>query len=251
MQRYFTNEKYEKKSTYSLSGEAYHHMTHVLRMQEGDQIYLVFSDQVTIQAKITSINEKQVFVKEMANESQEKELPLSITIACGYPKGDKIDWMVQKATELGAAAFIGFPAKTSIVKWDQKKLSKKQQRLEKITQEAAEQSQRSFLPNVTLLANEKDLISFFSQYDYILVAYEESAKQDETATLPRLLQNVPVNSRILAIFGPEGGFSPEEIATFEQNQVLFCGLGPRILRAETAPLYLLSTISYHCELLYS
>ncbi|KFN89764.1 ribosomal RNA small subunit methyltransferase E, partial [Tetragenococcus muriaticus 3MR10-3] len=55
-----------------------------------------------------------------AKESQEKELPLSITIACGYPKGDKIDWMVQKATELGAAAFIGFPAKTSIVKWDQK-----------------------------------------------------------------------------------------------------------------------------------
>ncbi|KFN90036.1 ribosomal RNA small subunit methyltransferase E [Tetragenococcus muriaticus PMC-11-5] len=95
-------------------------MTHVLRMKEGDQIYLVFSDQVTIQAKITSINEKQVFVKEVAKESQEKELPLSITIACGYPKGDKIDWMVQKATELGAAAFIGFPAKTSIVKWDQK-----------------------------------------------------------------------------------------------------------------------------------
>ncbi|KFN90034.1 ribosomal RNA small subunit methyltransferase E [Tetragenococcus muriaticus PMC-11-5] len=83
------------------------------------------------------------------------------------------------------------------------------------------------------------------------MAYEESAKQDETATLPRLLQNVPVNSRILAIFGPEGGFSPEEIATFEQNQALFCGLGSRILRAETAPLYLLSAISYHCEFLYS
>lgn len=250
MQRYFTNEKYEEKDTYSLSGEPYHHITHVMRMQEGDQIYLVFSDQVTIQAKITFISEQKVFVEEVAKESQEKELPLEVTIACGYPKGDKFDWLVQKATELGAAAFIGFPAKTSIVKWDQKKLSKKQQRLEKITQEAAEQSQRSYLPDVTLLANERDLLNLFSQYDYILVAYEESAKQDETATLAKLLQDVSVNARILAIFGPEGGFMPEEISMFEQNQALFCGLGPRILRAETAPLYLLSAISYHWELLY-
>ncbi|MDN6504725.1 MAG: 16S rRNA (uracil(1498)-N(3))-methyltransferase [Tetragenococcus halophilus] len=251
MQRYFTNEKYERKNTYSLSGEPYHHMIHVMRMQEGDQIYLVFSDQVAIQAKITSINEQKVFVEELAKESQIKELPLSVTIACGYPKGDKFDWLVQKATELGAAAFIGFPAKTSIVKWDQKKLSKKQQRLEKITQEAAEQSQRSYLPDVSLLANEGDLFPLFSDYDYVLVAYEESAKQGETATLAKLLQNVSVNAQILAVFGPEGGFTSEEIAMFEQNQVFFCGLGPRILRAETAPLYLLSAISYHWELLNS
>ncbi len=83
-----------------------------------------------------------------------------------------------------------------------------------------------------------------------MVAYEESAKQGETATLVKLLQNVSVNAQILAVFGPEGGFTSEEIAMFEQNQALFCGLGPRILRAETAPLYLLSAISYHWELLY-
>lgn len=249
MQRYFTDEIYEKKSTYRINGEAYHHIIRVMRMQEGDQFYLVFANQVTIQAEITTINEHEVFVKELAKEKQEKELPLVVTVACGYPKGDKFDWIVQKATELGAAEFIGFPAKTSVVKWDQKKLAKKQQRLTKIAQEAAEQSQRSFLPEVTLLANEKDFLSLFSQFDYILVAYEESAKQDETAALAELLQRIQPKSRVLAIFGPEGGFLPEEITSFEQNQALLCGLGPRILRAETAPLYVLSAISYHLELL--
>ncbi|MDN6639390.1 MAG: 16S rRNA (uracil(1498)-N(3))-methyltransferase [Tetragenococcus sp.] len=249
MQRYFTDEIYEQKSTYLLSGETYHHITHVMRMKEDDLFYLVFSNQVTIQARITSITDQKVYVKEVAKERQEKELPLSITIACGYPKGDKFDWIVQKATELGATDFIGFPAKTSIVKWDQKKLAKKQQRLTKIAQEAAEQSQRSFIPEVTLLAKEKEFLTLFSQFDYILVAYEEAAKQDETASLAKLLQEVQPKSRILAIFGPEGGFLPEEVATFKQNQAVLCGLGPRILRAETAPLYLLSAVSYHLELL--
>lgn len=249
MQRYFTNEIYKEQSSYRISGEAYHHIVHVMRMKKGSKFYLVFSNHVTIQAEITAVNDREVIVKEIAKEKQEKELPLAVTIACGYSKGNKFDWLVQKATELGAAEFIGFPAETSVVKWDQKKLAKKQQRLTKITQEAAEQSQRNVLPDVTLLASIEELLTSFPQFDHILVAYEESAKQDETAALARLLQKIQANSRVLAIFGPEGGFSKKEIATFTQNQALLCGLGPRILRAETAPLYLLSAISYHLELL--
>ncbi len=249
MQRYFTDEIYKEKSSYGISGEAYHHIIHVMRMKEGAKLYLVFSNHVTIQAEITAVNDQEVVVKEIAKEKQEKELPLAVTIACGYPKGNKFDWIVQKATELGAAEFIGFPGETSVVKWDQKKLAKKQERLAKITQEAAEQSQRNVLPEVTLLASMQELLATFSQFDHILVAYEESAKQDETATLARLLEKVEPNSRVLAIFGPEGGFSEKEIESFTQNQAVLCGLGPRILRAETAPLYLLSAISYHLELL--
>jgi len=249
MQRYFTDETYKEKSSYGISGEDYHHIIHVMRMKEGSKFYLVFSNQVTIQAEITAVNDQEVIVKEIAKEKQEKELPLAVTIACGYSKGNKFDWLVQKATELGAAEFIGFPAETSVVKWDQKKLAKKQERLAKITQEAAEQSQRNVLPELTLLASTQELLAIFSQFDHILVAYEESAKQDETATLARLLEKVQTNSRVLAIFGPEGGFSEKEIESFTQNQAVLCGLGPRILRAETAPLYLLSAISYHLELL--
>lgn len=249
MQRYFIDEKYEPKTTYKISGEPYHHITHVMRMKEGAQFYLVFSNQVVIQVEIIAIYSHEVHVKEIAKENQEKELSLAITVACGYPKGDKFEWIVQKATELGAAEFIGFPAKTSVVKWDEKKLAKKQQRLAKIAREAAEQSQRSVLPKVHLLFKQEDFLTLFSHYDYVLVAYEESAKQGETAELVHLLQTVQNNSRVLTIFGPEGGFLPEETTVFLQKQAVLCGLGPRILRAETAPLYLLSAVSYHLELL--
>lgn len=125
MQRYFTDEIYKEKSSYCVNGEAYHHIIHVMRMKEGSKFYLVFSNHVTIQAEITVVNDQEVTVKEIAKEKQEKELPLAVTIACGYAKGNKFDWLVQKVTELGAAEFIGFPAETSVVKWDQKKLIKK------------------------------------------------------------------------------------------------------------------------------
>jgi 16S rRNA (uracil1498-N3)-methyltransferase len=157
--------------------------------------------------------------------------------------------VVQKGTELGAAGFIGFPAKTSVVKWDAKKLAKKQQRLEKIAQEAAEQSHRQVTPIVELLATEKEFLEKVATYDVIVVAYEESAKQGEHAQLARILQKVEKGTRLLAIFGPEGGLAPQEIETLVAMNGQLCGLGPRILRAETAPFYLLSAASYQLELM--
>lgn len=248
MQRYFLEEPYQKKATYTLEGEAYHHLVRVMRMTTGQQVYVVFADQVAILAEISGITETQVTVVELEKEQQEKELPVSITIASGYPKGDKLDYIVQKATELGMAHFIGFPAKTSVVKWDDKKLAKKQQRLTKIAQEAAEQSQRQLTPTVTLLTNQTELVASFSAYDQVLVAYEEAAKSGETAQLVQTFESLAPGSRLLVLFGPEGGITPEEQMTFEQAAAKRCGLGPRILRTETAPLYVLSAASYVFEL---
>ncbi len=250
MQRYFIEEPYDTRQDYELTGEIFHHMIRVMRMKAQDQIYLVFADQTAIVAEVTAVAEDKVIVREIAKELQEKELPVAITIASGYPKGDKLEWIVQKATELGAAAFIGFPAKASVVKWDEKKLAKKQQRLEKIAQEAAEQSQRQVTPPVQLLANSSSFYQLLTDYDYVLVAYEESAKAGETAQLAQLLQKVELGARVLAVFGPEGGILPEEIEKLTAAGGILCGLGPRILRTETAPLYLLSAASYQLELLH-
>lgn len=82
-----------------------------------------------------------------------------------------------------------------------------------------------------------------------MIAYEESAKQGERSTLAQTLTEMKPGEKLLLVFGPEGGFSPEEVNLFEQNRGVLCGLGPRILRAETAPLYALSTVSYQFELL--
>ncbi|MFR3287673.1 MAG: RsmE family RNA methyltransferase, partial [Enterococcus casseliflavus] len=155
MQRYFLQEPYEAKAVFAVSGEPFHHMIRVMRMIPGAKVGLVFEDHLAIIAKIKEADEETVYLEEVEKEQQDKELPLQVTIASGYPKGDKLDLIVQKGTELGAAAFIGFPAQTSVVKWDQKKLQKKQQRLQKIAQEAAEQSQRQIAPAITLLDNAK------------------------------------------------------------------------------------------------
>ncbi|MEY8445956.1 16S rRNA (uracil(1498)-N(3))-methyltransferase [Enterococcus ratti] len=248
MQRYFLEEIYQPDEQIILSGEAFHHIVRVMRMTPKDQVYLVFKDQLAIRAEIIEINEDAVYLIEIEKEQTQKELPNTITIASGYPKGDKLDWIVQKGTELGAYAFIGFPAKTSIVKWDTKKRKKRQERLKKIAQEAAEQSHRQVAPQVELLENQQAFLECFSSYDVVLVAYEESAKQGELANLAKVFKELAVGKRILAVFGPEGGFTLEEIEVFIEKGGILCGLGPRILRTETAPLYLLSVASYQWEL---
>ncbi len=249
MQRYFLTEEYQPKEQFVLSGENYHHIVRVMRMEPGQRVYLAFSDQQAIIAEITEITDQEVHLKEIEKEQSEKELPSKITIASGYPKGDKLDWIVQKGTELGAYGFIGFPAKTSVVKWDAKKRAKREQRLNKIAQEAAEQAHRQLAPQVELLDNISSFYHKLKEYDLVLIAYEESAKQGETAALAQSLQKSLPVSRILAVFGPEGGLAPEEITKLTEAGGTLCGLGPRILRTETAPLYLLSAASYQWELM--
>lgn len=249
MQRYFLKEDYQDQSTYQLTGEAFHHMIHVMRMKPGMEVYLAFQNQLAIVAAISKVTEEAVYLTEVRKETQQKELPVAITIASGYPKGDKLEWIVQKGTELGAAAFIGFPAQASVVKWDHKKLAKKAQRLEKIAQEAAEQSHRQVTPDITLLADSQALFAQLADYDQIIVAYEESAKQGEAAALVDVFRQAKPGSRILAVFGPEGGIMAAEISQLTAAGGRLCGLGPRILRTETAPLYLLGSASFYFELL--
>lgn len=251
MQRYFVKETYQEVNPEQIvvTGEAVHHIGRVMRMKAGEVCYLVFADEVAIQAKILSMNEEQVIFQEVVKETQEKELPIHITVASGFPKGDKLEWIVQKGTELGASQFIGFPSQFSVVKWDQKKQQNKAQRLEKIAQEAAEQSHRQKLPSIQLLGSFKELLTVCESFDCVIVAYEESAKAGELSQLVHTFQSLQKGQSVLAVFGPEGGLSPDEVQQLEGKGAVVCGLGPRILRTETAPLYLLSAASYQFELL--
>lgn len=231
-----------------LTGDNYHHAVRVMRMKIGEHCFLVYQDAVALLAVVTGLEESQLILKEVEKEEQTKELPLTVTIASGYPKGDKLEWVVQKGTELGGHHFLSFPSEYSITKWDEKKRSKKQERLNKIAKEAAEQAHRQFQPQVKLFASFEKIVAEFSQYDHVLVAYEEAAKQGEISQFTKVLQESKAGEKWLFIFGPEGGFSTKEIAYLQEKGAKICGLGPRILRTETAPLYVLSAISYYLEL---
>ena len=223
------------------------HMFSVMRLKEGDQVTLVFGDGVKRLAQVLDPSQQCLeILEELADNT---ELPVQVTIASGFPKSDKLEFITQKATELGASAIWAFPADWSVAKWDGKKLAKKSEKLEKIVQGAAEQSKRNLIPEVRLFNKKADFLVALADFDRIVVAYEEAAKEGETTALVRVLSGLAVGAKVLFIFGPEGGLSPDEIVAFRQAGAVSAGLGPRILRAETAPLYALSAVSVLTELI--
>ena len=247
MQQYFVNGRAPQGIFQIKDKDTAKHMFSVMRLQADDQTVLVFDDGIKRLARVVDSQRKSVeIIEELADNV---ELPVSVTIAMGFPKGDKLEFVAQKATELGMAALWAFPADWSVVKWDGKKLGKKAEKLEKIAQGAAEQSKRNRIPAVRLFEKKADFLAQLTGFDQIILAYEEAAKEGEQANLVKALSGLETGQSVLVIVGPEGGVSPEEVAAFEGAGAVKTGLGPRILRAETAPLYALSAISYATELL--
>ena len=247
MQQYFVNGRAPQGIFQIMDKDTAKHMFSVMRLQADDQTVLVFDDGIKRLARVVDSQSQSVeIIEELADIV---ELPVSVTIAMGFPKGDKLEFVAQKATELGMAALWAFPADWSVVKWDGKKLAKKVEKLEKIAQGAAEQSKRNRIPAVRLFEKKTDFLAQLTGFDQIILAYEEAAKEGEQANLVKALSGLETGQSVLVIVGPEGGVSPEEVAAFEGAGAVKTGLGPRILRAETAPLYALSAISYATELL--
>ncbi|HFU3704480.1 TPA: 16S rRNA (uracil(1498)-N(3))-methyltransferase [Streptococcus suis] len=247
MQQYFVNGRAPQGVLQIKDKDTAKHMFSVMRLQADDKIVLVFDDGIKRLARVVDSQSQSVEIIEELVDNV--ELPVSVTIAMGFPKGDKLEFVAQKATELGMAALWAFPADWSVVKWDGKKLAKKAEKLEKIAQGAAEQSKRNRIPAVRLFEKKADFLAQLVGFDQIILAYEEAAKKGEQANLVKILSGLEIGQSVLVIVGPEGGVSPEEVAAFEGAGAIKTGLGPRILRAETAPLYALSAISYATELL--
>ncbi|HEP1409434.1 16S rRNA (uracil(1498)-N(3))-methyltransferase [Streptococcus pyogenes] len=245
MQQYFIKGKAEKEVTIT-DKDTIKHMFQVMRLTDEAEVVLVFDDGIKYLAKVTNSMAHELEIIEALPD--QVELPVEVTIASGFPKGDKLDTIAQKVTELGASALWGYPADWSVVKWDGKKLAKKEDKLAKIVLGAAEQSKRNRVPEVHLFEQKAEFLKSLSSFDHIFIAYEETAKAGQLATLAREVKEVKPGAKILFIFGPEGGISPTEITQFEAASAIKVGLGPRIMRAETAPLYALSALSYALEL---
>ncbi|WP_077214026.1 16S rRNA (uracil(1498)-N(3))-methyltransferase [Bacillus dakarensis] len=246
MQRYFVETF--KDDQFFLSHEDRHHIVNVMRLKTGDEIICAYNEKSAL-CSIAEITDEQVVAKVIKWEDESVELPIKVAIANGLPKGDKLEWVIQKGTELGASKFIPFTAARSIVKWDEKKAAKKVERWQRIAKEAAEQSHRQLIPEVNTPVNLKSLLQLSRSYDFKLVAFEEDAKQGETSILNSTLSRMEKGQSLLLVFGPEGGLDQEEVALLKENDFESCSLGPRILRTETAPLYALAAVSYHFELM--
>lgn len=250
MQRYFIQQA-SIPLKLQLEPEIFKHAIKVLRLRVGDHFELVDTQQQVAEMKLIAIDGLQATAERLNVSKPQVELPVNVTIACGLAKNAKPEIIVQKATELGAARIIFFQGEYSIARWQPAKMEKKLQRLQKIAQAAAEQSHRTRIPAVDFYAKLADLP--FRDYDLKLVAYEEAAKEGESHMFRQFTDKLLLEKRqqtpnLLAVFGPEGGISAAEIDFLQQQGCQSAGLGPRILRAETAPWYLLAALSFALEL---
>lgn len=246
MQRYFVNDHSINLDQLEIriTGDDVGHIVKVMRSAPGDTLICCNAlNGSCYLAEIHQMEKEQVICKIVEEMKEDRELPVWVCIAQGLPKGDKMEWVIQKGTELGAHQFVPFTSSRTVVQLDQKKEQKRLQRWEKIAKEAAEQSHRRLLPSIEPIHSWKQLLQLSGDFDLALLAYEN----EQTSSLYEKLSGLEKKGKILIAIGPEGGFSEKEVKEAMEHGFQSIMLGKRILRTETAALYGLSSLSFYYE----
>lgn len=244
MPRFFINKENISEDVARLVGPDAFHIARSLRMAVGDGITLSDGEGFDYEAVLEDIKDEECIARITEKRESNTEPRSEITLYMAYPKGDKLETVVQKAVELGAARIIPFISSRCIKRPAEDKADKQTARLNKIAQEAAKQCGRGRLPAVFKTRSVKQLCEELCDYSLVLFCYEGKG----TVSLKSVLEASEAPGSIAVIVGSEGGFSPEEAEILVEKGALAVNLGPRILRCETAPDYVLSALSYRFEL---
>ena len=220
-----------------LTGENAAH-ARVLRLRSGDHVTLCDGSGTDYDCVISDMSADQVCLVVEKASPAESEARVFATVYMGYAKGDKLEHVIQKATELGASEIVAFPCSRCVVKVDEKSLQKKLPRWQKIAASAAEQSGRGRIPQVLALTSYDEALQRAAQADKAIFFYENEEQHTLTAALTSAFQSISLMT------GPEGGFSPQEAQQAVEAGMEVCTLGRRILRCETAPLCALSAVMF-------
>ncbi len=229
---FFTEENFEDK--YTVAGEDSQHIRKSLRMKEGEELTLVSPDGTEHLCVVENLSEV-VEVKEVSSKPCEQEPSVKVTLYQGLTKGDKMDFIVQKAVELGVTEIVPMLTSRCISRPDEKSMNKKVARWQKIALGAAQQSRRGIIPEVKPLLTLKEASEKAKESDVSIVFYEGGGK-----SLTDLLKDKPASVSIF--IGSEGGFEESEIGALYKSGTINATLGKRILRAETAPLAAITAI---------
>lgn len=247
MQRYFVQNSQIQNQTIMIIGNDYHHIRNVMRMKPETKVYVCDEDGHTYLASVTRFTESAVNLRIIDAINHNPELKCRVTMAMGLTRQDKQEEVLRRITELGAAGFIPVAMERSLIQV--KDPEAKLPRMEMIVKEAAEQSHRSRLLTVHPVTSFSEFLAFSERFAIRLFAYEEAGRM-QNVDFPKVLKEKAKQQDVSVVImtGPEGGISPKEAEILKQHQFLEIGLGPRILRCETAPLYIMSAISYELEL---
>ncbi len=228
--RYFTQEIMEQEAF--LRGAEAHHLGKVMRGKCGQELILCDGKGTDYLAEVVEIQKEEVRLKILSSSKNLSEPNHQVTLYVGYPKQDKLEWIIQKAVELGAVRIVPFFSKFCVVQ--PKKEQEKNQRYQRIALEAAKQSGRGIIPTVEMPLTYTELLAELKQFDATLFCYECGGKPIKDA--------IQTASNVAIVTGSEGGFSPQEAEQAEQAGATLVGLGKRILRCETAPLAALTAV---------
>lgn len=213
----------------TLPREEARHALKVLRLGVNDEVSAMDGQGGRFLARIESVDGDHVVLRLM-EALPENEAPVVITLYQGLPKADKLDFIVQKITELGAMRLVPVKMERCVVKLDDRDAKKRQERLEKIAHEATKQCKRAAMPEIAVAQSWKQALKDMQSQDLVIVPWEEA----QGLRMKDVFRSHPEKKRIGIVIGPEGGMSESEIALMKAVGVLPVTLGPRILRAETA-----------------
>ena len=248
MPRFFVSKDNITDDNIYIKGEDAYHIARALRMAEGDSVTVCDGEGGAYSCILSRIRDDECVAKIISQSTGGGESPARITLYMGYPKGDKLEQVIQKAVELGACRIVPFESSRCIKRPKAEREEKQILRMQRIAYEAAKQCGRAIIPTVEKTLSFEKMI-FEISHGVSLFCYEGggalSLREVLDGAVPR---RDGALSEINVIVGSEGGFSSEEASAARASGAYICNLGPRILRCETAPAYVLSAISYHLEL---
>ncbi|WP_029323313.1 RsmE family RNA methyltransferase [Butyrivibrio sp. AE3004] len=240
----------------------YNHMVNVLRLKVGEEFSVSFrEEELSTVAEndngedepvatreyrfgIESIKDNELIGELRFIKESGAELPSRIYLFQGLPKSDKMELIIQKAVELGVYQVIPVSMKRSVVKLDDKRAANKVKRWQAISEAAAKQSKRAFVPEIQMPVNFREAVKLCEEMDVKLLPYEMADGMDRTR---ELINSIKPGQKIAIFVGPEGGFAEEEVKTARESGFNVITMGKRILRTETAGFTMLAWLMYHLE----
>ena len=247
MYQFFVKEEQIGKDFITITGPDVNHMKNVLRMKPGEAVRISSDTGKSYQCSVLELTDTFIQLDILDSEIAGTELPNRIFLFQALPKGDRMEYIIQKAVELGVYEIIPVVMKYCVVKLDPKKAKAKVARWQAVAESAAKQSKRSRIPTVHPLMHFQEAAAYAMQCGCRLVPYENERGMQATA---QALQTIQPGTSVSIMIGPEGGFSAEEIDAL-RNDMQIISLGKRILRTDTAAIAMMSLLMLHIEIEHS
>ena len=230
-----------------VEGGEYNHIRNVLRMKKGEELSVSDgSDGARYLYEIWDYEPDRVILKKKGLITAEAELPVRVILFQGLPKSDKMEWIIQKAVELGVTEIVPVSMKRCVMRLDPKKADKKIQRWQTIAESAAMQSKRALIPQIHEPMTMKEAIRMAARETRLRVLPYEL--QEDDGKTRSLFEDLKEGDAVSIFIGPEGGFEPSEVEEAREAGILPISLGRRILRTETAAMVVLSWLIYRFEI---